>query len=95
MKLSWVHLRLRDLQLLAKNAGERLGSGQSAERDIKSHAFYRRVDWDKIENRDVQPPFKPRTVYSYFSHFIIIYCFIDITNNAVQRRWNWTLDCAK
>jgi len=50
------------LQLLAKNAADRLGAGQSAERDVKTHAFYRRVDWDRIASRDVQPPFKPHTV---------------------------------
>ena len=49
-------------QLLAKKPSERLGSGQTAERDVKNHAFYRRVDWDKMANRDIQPPFKPRTV---------------------------------
>jgi len=49
--------------LLAKNAPERLGAGPNADRDIKNHAFYRRVDWDKMANRDVQPPFKPRSVF--------------------------------
>jgi len=50
------------MQLLAKKASERLGAGETAERDVKSHAFYRRVDWDKMADRQVQPPFKPRTV---------------------------------
>ena len=50
----------------------RLGSGVSDANEIKNHPYLSMVNWDKLANRSVSPPFKP-SVVSYFHPTSIVF----------------------
>ncbi|CAB3398223.1 unnamed protein product [Caenorhabditis bovis] len=47
---------------MTKNASKRLGcvASQGGEDAIRAHPFFREIDWDALEARQVKPPFKPK-----------------------------------
>ncbi|XP_023681347.1 protein kinase C eta type [Paramormyrops kingsleyae] len=47
---------------LTKNPARRLGcvEADGSEMAITSHAFFTTIEWDKLNNREVEPPFRPR-----------------------------------
>jgi serine/threonine protein kinase len=62
----------RDLcaKLLIKNPLERLGAGPTDAAEIKSHEWFDEIDWNKIENKLLAPPYKPQLDSMYdVKHF--------------------------
>ena len=47
-------------QLLEKQASKRLGSSVYDFEEIKNHSFFSTIDWDKLVNKQLEPPFKPQ-----------------------------------
>ncbi|XP_067242603.1 protein kinase C eta type [Chanodichthys erythropterus] len=47
---------------LTKNPSRRLGcvAAEGGETAVTSHAFFTGIDWDKLNRRELDPPFKPR-----------------------------------
>ncbi|KAK9159329.1 hypothetical protein Scep_005903 [Stephania cephalantha] len=45
--------------LLQKEASKRLGSGQSGSEEIKRHKWFNSINWRRLENREIQPSFRP------------------------------------
>ncbi|XP_071903932.1 serine/threonine-protein kinase AtPK1/AtPK6-like isoform X2 [Coffea arabica] len=45
--------------LLQKDPSKRLGSGLRGGDEIKSHKWFRSINWKKLEGRELQPKFKP------------------------------------
>jgi serine/threonine protein kinase len=47
-------------QLFLKNPNERLGSGPDGADEIKSHVWFRNINWIALFRKQVTPPFVPR-----------------------------------
>jgi len=46
--------------LLTRDVDKRLGSGAEGSNDVKKHPFFKDIDWDKLDRKVLEPPFKPK-----------------------------------
>lgn len=68
LKCSWISERgfiivtyVILLQLFERDPSRRLG----VVGDIRAHLFFKTVNWLALENREVEPPFKPKVVWAW------------------------------
>ena len=57
------------LQFLTRDIRYRLGCGVNGKRDVQSNAFFAGLDWEKLANLEVVPPFKPNIKGKEASNF--------------------------
>lgn len=48
--------------LLIKDPKLRLGSGMYGLQEVKDHPWFKSIDWDALEKKEIKPPFKPKLV---------------------------------
>jgi RAC serine/threonine-protein kinase len=48
--------------LLIKDPYRRLGGGPDDAKEIMNHAFFRNINWTDLENKKLEPPFKPQVM---------------------------------
>lgn len=60
---NWISAECKDIinGFTTKDVSARLGCGPTGMADIKNHAWLETIDWEKLEKREVEPPFKPKT----------------------------------
>lgn len=70
-----LHLHLpSSLQFLVKHPSRRLGCNPATGgQDIKDHVFFQLIDWAKLEQREIKPPFKPKSVSILVSNNSFLY----------------------
>lgn len=55
------------MQFLTKNPARRLGCQPGiGERQIKSHPFFRKIDWERLESKEIPAPFRPQVVRNWW-----------------------------
>ena len=54
------------------------GKNAEAEKSIKGNIFFKLISWEKIEAREVQPPFKPKIVSQHYILLSYITCPVPI-----------------
>lgn len=46
-------------KLLVKDPRQRLGGGEEDAKELKRHPFFKDLDWDALERKEISAPFKP------------------------------------
>lgn len=59
--------------LLEREPSKRLGMKMSPFGSIREHPFFAKIDWLKLENKELEPPFKPKVVSHHLLSFHFIY----------------------
>ncbi len=83
-------------RLLRKKPKERLGARMPKDLQlIKGHRFFRKIDWKKLEKRQVEPPFKPIvTDPELAENFASEFTDLAVSPVRTHPKRDWGLDSA-
>lgn len=60
----------KQIKLLEKDPQKRLGTPGCSAGDIIDQPFFKNINWDKLDRKEIEPPFKPKVVRIHFQLFI-------------------------
>lgn len=73
---------------MTKNPARRLGCTTDGENQIRTHTFFKDMDWDALEQRKVKPPFRPRVVSNQkFILCKLLFCFDEYLEVIHTKIW--------
>lgn len=83
-------------RLLRKKPKERLGARMPKDLQlIKGHRFFRKIDWKRLEKRQVEPPFKPIiTDPELAENFSTEFTDLAVSPATIHPKRDWGLDSA-
>ena len=72
-------------KFLVKNPSSRLGCMEKGNNEIRTHQFFKAIEWTKLEELEVPPPFTPKIVsfdiiWSYISKHVEQLLFINLSH---------------
>lgn len=51
-----------EIKLLEKDPQKRLGTPGCSAGDIIDQPFFKSINWDRLDRKEIEPPFKPKVV---------------------------------
>lgn len=89
---SFISAEAKDLmsKLLDVNPKTRLGAGVNGVKNIKSHVFFKSIDWESLETKHIEPPFKPE--HPRFLDELVPYPDFE-TLMREHHKEEWLTDC--
>eukprot|EP01086_Lenisia_limosa_P001758 TRINITY_DN1359_c0_g1_i4.p1 TRINITY_DN1359_c0_g1~~TRINITY_DN1359_c0_g1_i4.p1 ORF type:complete len:147 (-),score=33.23 TRINITY_DN1359_c0_g1_i4:85-525(-) len=71
--------------LLDRDPSKRLGSGPNGGRDVKSHPFFKTINFDKLDAKEIPPPWRPPVKdEGDISQFDEVFTTEKVTDSVVQ-----------
>ena len=64
-----------DLQLLEKDPAKRLGTPGCLAGEICDQPFFKTIDWDRLDRKEIEPPFRPKVVLYITTSIMYLCCF--------------------